>query len=100
MSGVRRMRQVMVGVAVAALLAGCSETSGSRLHVRAGPSTATRVITTLGPVGTHVDIACSTTGESIYGNSVWYRITEPAAGYVTSYYVRTDERSDQAITAC
>jgi uncharacterized protein YraI len=101
MPSTRRMSQAVAGVAIAVLVSGCDATSGSRLHVRSGPSTANPVVATLGPAGTHVTIDCSTPGEPIRGNAVWYHITEPERGYVTSYYVRTDDTTTtKTIPAC
>jgi uncharacterized protein YraI len=86
----RRTRRIAAAAAVAALTSACQSTSIPGLNVRAGPTTHSRVVGTLGHSGTEVRIACFTRGEPVHGDTVWYRITQPRAGYVTNYYIRTN----------
>ncbi|MCD2196091.1 SH3 domain-containing protein [Actinomycetospora endophytica] len=99
----RRRRRVVLavsGCALGLLLAGCGKTTVSGVHVRASPSTSSTVTGTLGPQGTGVDVRCWTRGEAVHGHTVWYRINQPAGGYVTSYYVANSDRSMQATPTC
>lgn len=90
-AGPRLRRVVRLGAVAAAvaLVCACENTSIAGLNVRAGPSTTTGVVASLGESGTDVTIACHTRGEPVHGDPVWYRITRPHAGYVTNYYIRT-----------
>jgi uncharacterized protein YraI len=83
---------VRLGAIAAAvtLVGACQETSIAGLNVRAGPSTTSAVVASLGESGTAVTIACHTRGEPVHGDPVWYRITRPHTGYVTNYYIRTN----------
>lgn len=98
----RRRRVVLAlgGAGLTVILAGCGRTTTSGLHVRAGPSTSSTVVSTLGPEGTNVDVRCWTRGEAVHGHTVWYRIRRPAAGYVTSYYVASTDRNLESTPSC
>jgi hypothetical protein len=99
----RRRGRVVValsGCGLAQLRAGCGRTTVSRHHVRSGPSTGSHVTGTLGQAGTGVDVRCWTRGEAVAGHTVWYRINQPAGGYVTSYYVSNSDRSLQSTPTC
>lgn len=56
------------------------------LKERASPSTSAAVTTTFG-YGDVLDITCQTTGEQIYGDSVWDRLAD--GGYVFDLYTTT-----------
>lgn len=81
--------RVVVLTACAAAVVACERTSIYGLNVRAEPTTASAVVGSIPEVDTRVEIECYTRGEPIYGDTVWYRISEPIGGYVTNYYVET-----------
>ncbi len=70
--------------------AACESSTVSGLNIRAEPTTASPVIGNVGSAGTAITVDCFVRGESIHGDTVWYRITSPDSGYVTDYYVSTD----------
>ena len=70
--------------------AACQSSTVSGLNIRAEPTTASPVIGNVGSAGTAITVDCFVRGESIHGDTVWYRITSPDSGYVTDYYVSTD----------
>lgn len=89
---------------VAALLAlfcvsACEATTVPGLNIRAAPTTASAVVGKMGNANTMVRIECSTRGEAVHGQTMWYRITQPDAGYITAYYIRKDSNTD-ATPAC
>lgn len=86
----RRYRHIGTIAAAAALTTACQTTSIPGLHVRAQPSTASPVVATVERSGTYVRIDCFVRGESVSGDTVWYRISSPHDGYVTNYYIRTN----------
>jgi uncharacterized protein YraI len=80
----------MVAVLAAALhCVACQRTSIDGLSVRAEPTTAAAVVGTIVDDGTRVEIECWTRGAAVRGDTVWFRIGAPVAGYVTNYYVET-----------
>ena len=84
---------------VAALcVSACQSTTVSGLNVRAGPSTSSTIVGRMSTAGTAVSIDCYTRGQSINGQTMWYRITAPHRGYVTAYYVRAD--ANDVLHAC
>jgi uncharacterized protein YraI len=83
-----------------ACTAACHSTTAAGLNVRAGPSTSSKIVARMGSAGTAVNIDCYTRGQSIYGQTIWYRITAPHKGYVTAYYVRADSSAAGAKRAC
>ena len=76
----------------------CQSTTVAGLNVRAGPSTSSKIVARMSSAGTAVSIDCYTRGQSINGQTMWYRITAPHRGYVTAYYVRAD--ADDVLHAC
>ena len=68
----------------------CHSTAVDRLNVRAEPTTASRVIDNLDLAGTSLMVDCFVHGQAIHGNTVWYRIDQPNPGYVSGYYVKSD----------
>jgi uncharacterized protein YraI len=83
-----------------ACTAACHSTTAAGLNVRAGPSTSSKIVARMSGAGTAVYIDCYTRGQSIYGQTIWYRITAPHKGYVTAYYVRADSGAAGAKRAC
>ena len=100
-STARSTAWIVVGYAimVAALcVSACQSTTVPGLNVRAGPSTSSKVVGRMSTAGTAVSIDCYTRGQSINGQTMWYRITAPHRGYVTAYYVRAD--ANDVLRAC
>ncbi len=101
----RRARAYRTPRLVAGLLAivctsACQATTVSGLNIRALPTTASRVVGTLGTSGTAVSIDCVVRGEAVHGDTTWYRISQPRTGYVTGYYVRTDGNIHDTTRTC
>ena len=71
-----------------ALLAACAQTTIPGLQVRTGPGPGYPVAGTIPAAGTAVAVTCWTRGAPVRGDTVWYRIRSPQAGYVTNYYIR------------
>ena len=91
----------LVAIMVATLfVSACQSTTVAGLNVRAGPSTSSKIVAKLNNAGSAVYIECYTRGESIYGQTVWYRISQPRKGYVTAYYVSTDSGAVGPKRAC
>ena len=89
----------LVAIMVAALcVSACQSTTVAGLNVRAGPSTSSKIVARMSTAGTAVSIDCYTRGQSINGQTMWYRITAPHRGYVTAYYVRAD--ANDVLHAC
>jgi Bacterial SH3 domain len=86
----RSPRLVVVLLAVVCTSA-CHSTAVDRLNVRAEPTTASRVIDNLDIAGTSVMVDCFVHGQAIHGNTLWYRIDQPRTGYVSGYYVNSDD---------
>jgi hypothetical protein len=84
----RRLVAVMLAVV---FTSACHSTAVNGLNVRAEPTTASPVIDNMTLAGTSVMVDCFVHGQAIHGNTVWYRITEPRTGYVSGYYVRSDD---------
>jgi len=81
----------LVAIIVAAMcVSACQSTTVPGLNVRAGPSTSSAIVGRMSTAGTAVSIDCYTRGQSIYGQTMWYRIAAPHRGYVTAYYVQAD----------
>jgi uncharacterized protein YraI len=95
-----RSPQLVAVVLALACTAACQSTTVSGLNVRAGPSTSSKIVARMSGAGTAVYIDCYTRGQSIYGQTIWYRITQPHKGYVTAYYVRTDSGAVGPKRAC
>jgi hypothetical protein len=55
--------------------------------VRGKPSLTAGVTGRIRKSGTRVTIACYARGARIAGNPIWYRLSSPVRGYVTSYYM-------------
>jgi hypothetical protein len=96
----RRVALVLFGGALALVLTGCGRTTISGLHIHSGPSMSSPANGTLGPAGSAVDVRCWTRGEAVHGHTVWYRVSRPSAGYVTSYFVDTGGDAMAGTPAC
>ncbi|MDN5915268.1 MAG: SH3 domain-containing protein [Pseudonocardia sp.] len=88
-SGRRRVLPAAVVLVSAAVLTGCAQTSIPGVKVRTGPGTGYPVTGTIPQPGTAVAVTCWSRGDAVLGDTVWYRIRSPQAGYVTNYYIRT-----------
>jgi len=95
-----RSPQLVAVVLALACTAACQSTTVPGLNVRAGPSTSSKIVARMSSAGTAVAIDCYTRGQSIYGQTIWYRITQPHKGYVTAYYVRSDSGDAGTKVAC
>ena len=78
----------------------CQETTVPGLNVRAAPTTSSTIVARMSNARTAVHIDCYTRGQSIYGQTKWYRISQPRKGYVTAYYIHTDSGTTGASRAC
>lgn len=70
------------------------------LHVRTRPSNQSPMVAKLGKRGTRVTITCWAKGTSIVGNPVWYHLSGPRRGYVTSYYINTRTAPYPGLARC
>jgi hypothetical protein len=70
------------------------------LHVRTRPSNRSPLVAKLGKRGTRVTITCWTTGTSVVGNTVWYHLSGPRKGYVTSYYINNRTAPYPGLARC
>ena len=95
-----RSPRVVAVVLALACTAACQSTTIAGLNVRAGPSTSSAIVARMSSANTAVSIDCYTRGQSIYGQTIWYRITTPHKGYVTAYYVKADSGAVGAKRAC
>ena len=98
--GTRRARapQLVAIMVAAACVSACQSTTVAGLNVRAAPSTSSKIVARMSSAGSAVSIDCYTRGQSINGQTMWYRITAPHRGYVTAYYVRAD--ANDVLHAC
>jgi 3D (Asp-Asp-Asp) domain-containing protein len=95
-----RSPQLIAIMLATVCVSACQETTVSGLNVRAAPTTHSAVVAKMSRAGTAVYIDCYTRGQSIYGQTIWYRITQPHRGYVTAYYVNADSGDVGAHRAC
>lgn len=70
------------------------------VNVRSEPSNHARIVGTIRKSGTVVAIACYAMGTSVAGNPVWYRISAPVNGYITSYYTTTHLDPAAGVAKC
>jgi uncharacterized protein YgiM (DUF1202 family) len=70
------------------------------VNVRSEPSNHARIVGTISKSGTVVAIACYAMGTSVAGNPVWYRISAPVNGYITSYYTTTHLDPAAGVAKC
>jgi hypothetical protein len=76
--GHRRAERHYVNVTLATLVAG--------IAVHSKPTMSSGVTGRISRRGTRVTIDCYVTGSRIAGNPVWYRLSDPVAGFLTSYF--------------
>ena len=93
-----RAPQLVAIMVAAACVSACQSTTVAGLNVRAAPSTSSKIVARMSSAGSAVSIDCYTHGQSIYGQTMWYRIAAPHRGYVTAYYVQAD--AGDVIHAC
>ena len=93
-----RAPQLVAIIVAAACVSACQSTTVAGLNVRAAPSTSSKIVARMSSAGSAVSIDCYTHGQSIYGQTMWYRIAAPHRGYVTAYYVQAD--AGDVIHAC
>lgn len=86
----RRSSRLMAVLLAVVCTSACESSTVSGLNIRAAPTTGSRVVGRLGSAGTQMVVDCYTYGQAIHGQTMWYHITSPHAGYVTAYYVRRD----------
>jgi uncharacterized protein YraI len=79
--------RALVGLAMLAALSACNATTTAGLHVRSAPNTSSPSVTTIATSGAPVTVTCYVYGQSVRGNRVWYRVSNPGTGYVSGYYV-------------
>ena len=93
-----RSPQLVAIILAAACVSACQSTTVAGLNVRAAPSTSSKIVARMSSAGSAVSIDCYTHGQSINGQTMWYRIAAPHRGYVTAYYVQAD--AGDVIHAC
>jgi hypothetical protein len=59
----------------------------ARVQVHSGPTFSSRVTARIMRPGTRVKIDCYAEGSRLAGNPIWYRVSKPVLGYITSYYL-------------
>jgi hypothetical protein len=75
-------------------------TLAARVHVRTGPKFSFRVRATIRTRGTALTVSCYVYGSRIAGNTVWYRLSRPVTGYVTSYYMDSHYDPVRGVSRC
>ncbi|HXW44507.1 MAG TPA: hypothetical protein VEL03_06960 [Streptosporangiaceae bacterium] len=68
--------------------------------VRSGPSTTAHLIGHISPSGTTVTVDCYVYGGQVAGNPVWYRVSRPLSGYLTSYYMDSHYDPVRGVRRC
>jgi uncharacterized protein YraI len=96
----RRSTRLAVALLVVVCTTACESSTVSGLNIRAAPTTASRVVGRLTTAGSSVQVECYTRGQSIHGQSMWYRIAAPHRGYVTGYYIRADSATRSNTPRC
>ncbi len=71
-----------------------------RVHVRSAPTKHAHIVGTIRRSGTPVAVSCYAMGSSVAGNRVWYRISAPDSGYITSYYTATHLDPVAGVSRC
>jgi hypothetical protein len=72
----------------------------SRLPIRSAPSARASTRALLGPAGSTVRIECFSYGQKLFGDSVWYRATWPASGWVAGLYLDTGRDPAYGVPRC
>lgn len=68
--------------------------------VRTKPALGSRVIARIRKRGTRVTLQCYARGTRIAGNPIWYRLSRPLRGYVTSYYMNSHKDPVAGVARC
>lgn len=68
--------------------------------VRTRPSPSAQLTTRLRQRGTRVAVRCYTLGTRVAGNPVWYQLSSPVRGYVTSYYLSSHHDPARGLVRC
>jgi hypothetical protein len=76
------------------------QTLVARIRVHSEPAVAAKVTGTISRPGTRVAISCYSRGARVAGNPVWYRLSRPVRGYVTSYYIDSHFDPVAGVTRC
>ncbi len=63
------------------------QTLVARIRVHSEPAIGAKVTGTIRRPGTRVTISCYSRGARVAGNPVWYHLSRPVKGFVTSYYM-------------
>jgi hypothetical protein len=71
-----------------------------RVRVLSAPASRASVVGHIASSGTAVTVDCYVYGSSVAGNPVWYRISSPVTGYVTSYYMDSHYDPVQGVQRC
>lgn len=97
-----RSRSARIAAALLAVVcsSACDATTVSGLNIRAAPTTASPVVDRMSSAGSSVRIDCVTHGEAVHGQTTWYHITQPRVGYVSAYYIRTDNATATGLHSC
>jgi hypothetical protein len=75
-------------------------TLATGLKVRSAPSTSAAIVGVLGVAGSHVTVDCYALGNPVFGDSVWYHLVAPHAGYVAGWYLKTGRDPAAGIPLC
>jgi hypothetical protein len=97
---VGRRARLLTALAALLLCTACQATSAPGLNIRARPTTASPVVANIARADTPVRVVCSTRGTDVNGNDIWYRISNPRSGYVTSYYIRASGHTTDTARPC
>jgi hypothetical protein len=72
----------------------------ARIRVHNAPATRAKVTGTITRSGTRVTVSCYSRGDRVAGNPVWYQISRPVKGFVTSYYMASHYDPVAGVTRC
>jgi hypothetical protein len=71
-----------------------------QIRVHTQPAIAAKVTGTIRRSGTRVTISCYSRGDRVAGNPVWYRLSRPLQGFVTSYYIDSHYDPVSGVARC
>jgi hypothetical protein len=71
-----------------------------RLAVRNRPTSASRLAGRIENRGARVTVSCYTKGARVAGNPIWYQVSKPLRGYVTSYYINSHNDPATGVKPC
>jgi hypothetical protein len=72
----------------------------ARIRVHTAPATKAKVTGTITRSGTRVTVSCFSRGDRVAGNPVWYQLSRPVKGFVTSYYLASHLDPVAGVTRC